>query len=75
LESTLNRPEPRPQAITVVFDLDGTIADTAADLIVAANAALATEGLGPAAPAAIRRCFNPGLPPSAAKPMRSNCAA
>ncbi len=55
MESTLNRPEPRLQAITVVFDLDGTIADTAADLIVAANAALATEGLGPAAPVAIRK--------------------
>jgi phosphoglycolate phosphatase len=29
-----------------VFDLDGTLADTAADLIAAANSALATEGLG-----------------------------
>ncbi|MFO1208337.1 MAG: HAD-IA family hydrolase [Amaricoccus sp.] len=29
-----------------VFDLDGTLADTAADLIAAANAALAEEGLG-----------------------------
>jgi phosphoglycolate phosphatase len=29
--------------ITAVFDLDGTVADTAADLIVAANAALASE--------------------------------
>ncbi len=29
-----------------VFDLDGTLADTAADLIAAANATLAAEGLG-----------------------------
>jgi phosphoglycolate phosphatase len=33
---------------TVVFDLDGTIADTAADLVPAANAALIAEGFPPA---------------------------
>jgi hypothetical protein len=33
---------------TIVFDLDGTIADTAGDLIAAANAALARMGHGPA---------------------------
>jgi phosphoglycolate phosphatase len=33
---------------TIVFDLDGTIADTAGDLIAAANAALAALGHGPA---------------------------
>ncbi len=55
MEHTLNRPE-RPSAIvTVVFDLDGTIADTAPDLIDAANAALAAEGLGQAPAEAIRR--------------------
>jgi phosphoglycolate phosphatase len=33
---------------TIVFDLDGTLADTAGDLIAAANAALAALGHGPA---------------------------
>lgn len=40
---------------TLVFDLDGTIADTAADLIDAANVALVAEGFAPAGPDAIRR--------------------
>jgi phosphoglycolate phosphatase len=40
---------------TIVFDLDGAIADTAGDLIDAANAALIAEGLAAASPEAIRR--------------------
>ncbi len=42
-------------SLTAVFDLDGTVADTAADLIEAANTALAAEGLGPAPAAAIKK--------------------
>src|SRR5271166_636187 len=44
----------RTAQLTVVFDLDGTIADTAGDLIVAANRALAAEGFAPAPDEAIR---------------------
>jgi phosphoglycolate phosphatase len=40
--------------LTVVFDLDGTIADTAPDLIDATNAALAAKGLPPAPPEDIK---------------------
>jgi phosphoglycolate phosphatase len=54
MESTLNLSKLAPSAI-VVFDLDGTIADTAPDLIDAANAALASEGFGPAPAAAIKQ--------------------
>ncbi len=46
---------PRYAKLTAVFDLDGTIADTAADLIVAANAALTAEGIRKAPPEAIRQ--------------------
>ena len=35
---------------TVIFDLDGTLADSAADIAFAANAALAGEGLEPVTP-------------------------
>ena len=40
---------------TIVFDLDGTIADTAGDLIDAANAALTAEGFPPGSAKSIRR--------------------
>ncbi|MGO9486963.1 MAG: HAD-IA family hydrolase [Rhodomicrobium sp.] len=55
MENTLNRCELSPRNATIVFDLDGTIADTAADLIDAANAALAAEGLGQAHADAIKK--------------------
>lgn len=53
LESTLNPSQPAARCI--VFDLDGTIADTAGDLIDAANAALAAEGFGLAPAEAIKK--------------------
>jgi len=46
---------PRSAGVTVVFDLDGTIADTAADLIDATNAALIAEGFGEAPAEAIKK--------------------
>jgi phosphoglycolate phosphatase len=41
-------------SISVIFDLDGTIADTAPDLVDAANAALAADDIGPAPAEAIK---------------------
>jgi phosphoglycolate phosphatase len=40
--------------LTIAFDLDGTLVETAPDLIAAANHVLRAEGLEPVAPAAIR---------------------
>ncbi len=52
---------PKPYlAATVVFDLDGTIADTAPDLIDAANVALISEGFAAAPPEAIRKAVGLG---------------
>ena len=53
-ENTLSQTGQSATCAIVVFDLDGTIADTAPDLIDAANAALASEGFGPAPAAAIK---------------------
>jgi len=47
-------PQSQRNSISVIFDLDGTIADTAPDLVDAANAALAAEDLGPAPAEAIK---------------------
>ena len=47
---------------TVVFDLDGTLIDSAPDLHVAANRLLAEEGLPPLALAAIGRMVGEGVP-------------
>ncbi len=71
MECTLPRSDRSPTKLTVVFDLDGTIADTAADLIDAANAALAAEGLGRAPAEAIKRSVGFG----AKAMLRSGAAA
>ena len=70
MECTLNRSERSLTSVTVVFDLDGTVADTAADLIDAANAAMAAEGLGRAPAEAIRGSVGYG-----AKAMLRSAAA
>lgn len=44
----------------LVFDLDGTIADTAGDLVGALNAVIVPEGLRPIAPAQVRSMVGAG---------------
>ncbi len=51
----------RPLA-AVLFDLDGTLLDTAADIALALNRALAEHGLGPLALAEVRRLIGRGSP-------------
>src|SRR5437763_17215979 len=46
----------------VLFDLDGTLLDTAADIGVALNRALAEQGLPELAPAVVRVLIGGGLP-------------
>ncbi len=46
LEGTLNRTQLPSAGVTVVFDLDGTVAGIAPDLIEAANAVPVAEGIG-----------------------------
>ncbi len=45
---------------TVIFDLDGTLVDTAADLAVSMNVALAGDGYGPVPPADVRHLVGYG---------------
>jgi phosphoglycolate phosphatase len=56
----VNRIGPHLAGIIAVFDLDGTIADTAGDLADAANAALISEGFGTAPVAAIAKSVGYG---------------
>jgi phosphoglycolate phosphatase len=46
----------------VLFDLDGTLLDTAQDIAEALNRALAEQGLPPIAPSAVRRMIGRGSP-------------
>ena len=46
----------------VLFDLDGTLLDTAADIAEALNRALAEKGLPPMAPSEVRRMIGRGSP-------------
>ena len=48
------------QGLTVAFDLDGTLVETAPDLIGATNHVLALEGLSPVEPAKIRAMISFG---------------
>lgn len=52
---------PRPRIRAVLFDLDGTILDTAADLAAAANAMLAETGRGVLPEAQIRDYIGKGI--------------
>ena len=49
-----------PVAATLVFDLDGTLADTAPDLMAALNFVLTREGVAPLPVAAARRLLGAG---------------
>jgi phosphoglycolate phosphatase len=48
---------------TIVFDLDGTLVDTAPDLLASLNVLLAREGLDPVDPAAGRTMIGGGIKP------------
>lgn len=48
------------EGVTVVFDLDGTLVDSAPDIMRALNVILAREGLSPAAPETVRRMVGRG---------------
>jgi phosphoglycolate phosphatase len=56
----------------LVLDLDGTLVDTAGDLIATLNAVLAAEGLPPAAPAAVARMIGHGARAMLATALRAH---
>jgi phosphoglycolate phosphatase len=53
--------EPMSQAPTVIFDLDGTIVDTAPDLLASLNAVLLRAGHRPVVPAELRSLVGHGV--------------
>lgn len=53
-------PQDPLRGATIVFDLDGTLVDTAPDLIRALHAVMQEEGLAPPAPAALRHFVGHG---------------
>jgi phosphoglycolate phosphatase len=52
----------RPHLRAVLFDLDGTLLDTAADITTALNAALAGQELAPFSVATVRKLIGRGVP-------------
>jgi phosphoglycolate phosphatase len=53
---------PRSHSPAVIFDLDGTLADTIQDITAGVNVAIADVGLGPLDPDRVRELAGDGLP-------------
>jgi phosphoglycolate phosphatase len=68
-----NRSKPWPQA--VIFDLDGTLVDTADDIAAALNQTLDELGLPPHAPRAVRLMIGGGLPKLLDRALAAHAAA
>ena len=51
----------RTASVAIIFDLDGTLVDTAPDLVAALNAVLTAEGLQPISPTDLRHLVGHGV--------------